>query len=89
MGGKTVGEIIRKARKSAGMTQDEVAEKLGISRSVIAKYETGVISPTIDRLTEFMNAIGVKFNISIQNLGVVQGLGMATSPTEKKEGDEG
>lgn len=63
---KTVGEIIREARKSAGMTQEEVAEKLGISRSVIAKYETGAISPTIDRLIEIMDAIGIQFNISIQ-----------------------
>ena len=66
MEGKTVGEIIRQARKATGLTQEEVSEKLGLSRSVIAKYETGAISPTIDRLIEIMDAIGVQFNISIQ-----------------------
>lgn len=62
----TVCEIIRQARKATGLTQEEVSEKLGLSRSVIAKYETGAISPTIDRLIEIMDAIGVQFNISIQ-----------------------
>ena len=34
----TIGEKIKKLRKEAGMTQAELASKLGLKDSVIAKY---------------------------------------------------
>lgn len=37
----TIGEKIRKARKEKGMTQEELAELLGIQKSAVAKYENG------------------------------------------------
>lgn len=63
---KTVGEIIREYRKSAGMTQEKLSEKLGVSRSAIAKYEIGDIIPTIDRLIEIADAIGCRLDISFR-----------------------
>ena len=40
----TTGERIRQARKSAGMTQAELAHKLGISAAGIAQWEQCGIS---------------------------------------------
>lgn len=37
------GLRIRKTRKSKGMTQEELAEKVGLTKSTIAKYENGQI----------------------------------------------
>ena len=37
-GKMTIGEKIKKLRKEAGMTQAELASKLGLKDSVIAKY---------------------------------------------------
>jgi len=39
----TTGERIRQARKAAGLTQKELAEKVGVKFSAIHKYETGMI----------------------------------------------
>ena len=37
------GEQIKKRRKQLGMSADELAEKLGVSRSTIFRYEKGDI----------------------------------------------
>jgi transcriptional regulator with XRE-family HTH domain len=39
------GKLLRKARKRAGLTQPELAEKVGVNKSYISKLETGVFSP--------------------------------------------
>ena len=36
-----MGDRIRSQRKLVGLTQDELAEKLGLKKSAIAKYENG------------------------------------------------
>ena len=36
-----MGDRIRSQRKFMGLTQDELAEKLGLKKSAIAKYENG------------------------------------------------
>ena len=37
----TFGEKLQEARKTAGYTQEQLAEKLCVSRSAIAKWESG------------------------------------------------
>ena len=49
---------LKEARKSCGMTQDEIAKELGIPRGNIANYETGRREPdleTIARLADYYN----------------------------------
>ncbi len=36
-----MGDRIRSLRKKAGMTQDELGEKLGVKKAAVNKYETG------------------------------------------------
>ena len=38
----TLGEEIASARKEKGMTQEMLAEKLGVTRQAVARWETGV-----------------------------------------------
>ncbi len=38
-----MGERIRSLRKNAGMTQDELGEKLGVSKTIVNRYESGII----------------------------------------------
>ena len=38
----TLGEKIASARKEKGMTQEMLAEKLGVTRQAVARWETGV-----------------------------------------------
>lgn len=52
-------EGIKNARKKKGWTQEQLANALGVKRSVISKYETGIISPTIIQIEEIANALNV------------------------------
>ena len=45
---KTVGERIREQRKKADFTLEEVANRLGLQKSVVSKYERGEVE-TIKR----------------------------------------
>lgn len=36
-----LGSNLYNARKKSGLSQEEVAEKLGVSRQTISKWETG------------------------------------------------
>lgn len=37
-----IGEVIRKYRKEKNMTQEEMAERLGVTPPAVNKWETGV-----------------------------------------------
>lgn len=52
------GELIREARLRAGLTQKELSELTGRERSVIARWEQGVISPPLDSLLQIIQACG-------------------------------
>ena len=52
------GELIREARSRAGMTQAELAERSGRDRSVIARWEQGLVSPPIESLLACVQACG-------------------------------
>lgn len=38
----SIGKSLLNARKKSGLSQEAVAEKLGISRQTVSKWETGV-----------------------------------------------
>lgn len=50
--------VFKQLRLSSGLTQVEMAEKLGISRSTIGMYETGAREPdfeTLEKIADFFN----------------------------------
>jgi hypothetical protein len=51
-------DLIREARTRAGLTQGELAELSGRPRSLIARWEQGSVSPSIDNLLEVIEACG-------------------------------
>src|ERR1700687_4185351 len=42
---KIIPERIREARESVGMTDDQFADAIGVSRQSVGTYETGAVSP--------------------------------------------
>ena len=51
-------ENFKTARKRLGLKQQQLADALGVSRSTIAKYETGISMPhakNINKLCEILN----------------------------------
>ena len=55
----TTGELIKAARKKAGMTQEELGSKLGVSGSSIAQWENDLRNPKLDTLQRIAAALGV------------------------------
>ena len=55
---------LKTLRKQSGMSQEKLAEKLGVSRQAITKWETGSGIPDIENIM----AISSLFNISIDEL---------------------
>lgn len=53
------GEAIKKARTSAGLTQAELAEKLGVTPQAVSQYERNIKSPKIETIQKFADALGV------------------------------
>ena len=49
-------------RKSHNYTQEELAEKLDISRQAISKWETGVTVPDVDVLLKLSKLYGISIN---------------------------
>ena len=47
---------MREARLRAGLSQQQLAEVSGKDRTVIARYEQGVVAPSIDTLVEILRA---------------------------------
>ncbi|MBU9727627.1 helix-turn-helix domain-containing protein [Diplocloster modestus] len=50
---------IQKLRKEMGMSQEQMAEQLGVSRQTISKWESGTVCPTLDRLQEMSRLFGI------------------------------
>ena len=59
---KTFGAYLSRLRRSADMTQSELAEKLSLTRQAISKYETGDSFPDISILVEIANIYEVTFD---------------------------
>ena len=54
-----VGSIIHDARKSEGMTQQELAEKVGTKKSYISRIETGSVEPSAGLFLNILNILGL------------------------------
>src|SRR5690349_14220288 len=58
-------QLIREARLRAGLTQDELAERTGRERSVIARWEQGAVMPGFDNLLEAVEACGLELPLQL------------------------
>ena len=55
-----LGRSIRKIRKAKGLTQEQLAEKIGTSTPWIGHIETGREVPNLTMLQKIAHALGVK-----------------------------
>lgn len=59
--GETMGSKIKDLREKAGMTQTDLAERVGVSKSVISAYEKGIRNPSNKVLEQIADTFGVTF----------------------------
>ncbi|MGV1005483.1 MAG: helix-turn-helix domain-containing protein [Candidatus Nanopelagicales bacterium] len=59
-----VPELIKDARTSAGLTQQELARRAQTAQSLIARYESGSVSPTVRALSKLLAGCGQQLQLS-------------------------
>jgi len=58
-----IGDIIQKLRKIKGLTQEQVANALGITTSSVSKWETNNTYPDISLLSPLARLLGTVDNV--------------------------
>lgn len=55
---RDIGENIRKYRNRLGLTQEELADRIGVTWEMVSRYERGESSP-LNKLDRLANALGI------------------------------
>jgi transcriptional regulator with XRE-family HTH domain len=56
----TIGERIREARTAKGLTQEQLAEQVHVTKQAVYKYETGIVTNIpLDKLESIAACLGV------------------------------
>lgn len=53
-------EQIRSLREGLGLSQQEFAERIGVSKQAVSQWEAGVTAPSIENLLRVVNVTGAK-----------------------------
>jgi transcriptional regulator with XRE-family HTH domain len=68
MSNATLGHILREARCSAGVSQRQLAIRTGIAAPAISRVENGHESPSFERFTALMAALGFEPRVELREL---------------------
>lgn len=78
--------ILKELREKEGLSQEELANALELSRQTISKYEKGEINFPVDMIKKFSSYFGVDYSCFIDNkLPVIPKYNVITSENEGKE----
>lgn len=61
-------------RKKNGYTQEQVAEKIGVSRQAVAKWERGEALPDIENIVALADIYGVTIDSLVRNVAAYGGV---------------
>jgi transcriptional regulator with XRE-family HTH domain len=80
--------LLKEARRQAGLTQAQLARRLGVSQAAVAKLERPGANPTVDTLDDALWATGhrLALEVSVRRRGVDESLirqQLAISPAER------
>ena len=64
----TIGEIIQARRIALGLSQEGLAELVGVSRQAVSKWEVGDAVPDTDKLVPLARALGVSVDQLLGNI---------------------
>ncbi len=66
---KTIGRRLRNIREEKGMTQQEMAEKIGCSRQTISSFERGEREISLERINRYAQALDYQANVDFIESG--------------------
>jgi transcriptional regulator with XRE-family HTH domain len=62
------GRLIREARRLGGLTQADLARRLGTAQSAISNWERGRDTPRVDTLARILEACGFEADMTFRRL---------------------
>lgn len=77
---KGIGEKIRELRKRWGLSQMELAERLGVSFQQVQKYEKGITKISVSRLKDVADALGVDIAEFFKEDALIKEIKDSTAP---------
>ncbi len=63
----SVGKRIKECRQQAGLTQEELAKLLGVSKGAIGNYESDISYPKIENMTKLFEILKTDANYLFQD----------------------
>lgn len=82
----TLGTQIQSRRGHLGLSQEKLAEQLGISRQAVSKWETGDALPDTDKLVPLARALGITVDQLLGN-EASQGPSLANQEPSRSEAE--
>lgn len=64
----TLGTIIQTKRAQRGLSQEQLAEQVGVSRQAVSKWEVGDAIPDTDKLVPLARALGITVDELLGNV---------------------
>ena len=71
----SIGEEIKKNRNAKGFTQDELAEKIGISRNYISDLENNRYVPSVKTLSKIAVVLQMDLNFLLEMSEIQDNIG--------------
>ncbi len=62
---RSAGDLVREARRRAGLTQAELGRRAGLAQSVVSAYESGSREPSVPMLVDLVHAAGFTVEINL------------------------
>lgn len=82
------GNRLRNLRKAKGLSQDELAKMIGVSKSLISCYENDKRTPSLDNIICFINIFGVSSDYLLGNDNLIKVIDNSNSVTYKSVTNE-
>ena len=71
-------------RKLQNMTQEDIAEKVGVSRQAVAKWESGETTPDLEKARLLAGALGVSLD-DLTNYEPAENMGLIVIPVKARK----
>lgn len=85
----TIGEKIARARRARGFTQEELADRLGVSRQAVSKWESDAALPETDKLVRLCRLLQVSCDALLLEEGSLAAPAAQTAAAEARQAGEG
>lgn len=79
-----LSERIYKFRRKSGLSQEQLAEKIGVSRQAISKWESGTSTPELEKLLALSDCFSITLDELVKDETANQG-GQVKPPLKSRE----